>query len=206
MSIARNPLNYHGIGIPAGYRRPSNPYYVNTGRPVALSVITRALAPAGARAKLEMTVLSTTLADFDAKALLLPLMIGGTFTKTFDDDAAPPSTATVIKIMGLTTVAQIAAEIVASCNIAGVGHFPAVDHGDGSLTIYQPFGGDSGNGELEFTGDLTGELSVNGQTDLVGMDVYFYGGNSVDVPLLWGPMRGMGPTTPNNLRFSVAPA
>ena len=204
---ARNivPYGANGIGKPSGYSHYANPFR----RPLGSGVGVGARAPAGNPAKFKIKVLSATIADFDGKAIIVPLVQAtsesfDSRTFTFDDDAPPPSTATAINLQGLTTVAEIAAEISAAFTLAGFVVRPGFELDE--LWIFQPIGGDHGNQEITFTGDLTGEVSINDVTDLVGFEVFMYGGNTIEVPLLWGPRRGLGPTTPNNLQSELAPA
>lgn len=191
---ALNVVAYRGIGKPAGYDCYTLPY----SRPLGSGVAPK--APAGAPARLKIEVLSSTLADFDGKQFRLNLLTEETIvahTFTFDDDTPPPSTATNINIQGLS-IGQIAEEIQNSLELAGFRTYHEIGN---VVWVYQMLGGDSGNTEVVFpSGDLTGELSFNDVTDLVGFDPKFYGGTSIDVPVLWGPRRGMASSTPDMVK------
>jgi hypothetical protein len=198
---ALSALNYvNQIGCPSGYHRYTNPYArevngVNVG------------SPAGAQARLKFVVLSTTLADFDGKQISL-INIGSAsapVTTTFDDDAAPPSVINTIRISGLTTVAQIAEQCKITFALQGF-VIEDADPADGEFWIIQPIGGDAGNATVAFpSGDLSGEIEINGIDDFVGFDVKFYGGNSIDVPVQYGPRFGLAPGPIDLVQFVEQP-
>ncbi len=197
---ALNVLPYRGIGKPAGYSCYHLPY---PNRSLASGSAPQ--DPAGAPSKFKLEVLSVTLADFDGKAIIVNLLtLSGISTKTltFDDDTAPPSTASSINIMGLTTVAQIAAQIQLAFELAGFRSYIGFNN---TVWVYQSLGGTDGNQTIEFTGDLSGEIEINGISDFIGFNVFMYGGTSINVPVLWGPRRGLSQSTPNNVQFATTP-
>jgi len=150
----------------------------------------------GSRAYLDLQFISTTAADYDGLALKFmaaqtPAYVSDTIF-TFDDDAAPPSVANVVRIQGLATVVLIAAQMELSLRLVAIpNRFRCVNRGGGLLRLYQTVPGSDGNTLVDFTGDWSDLISINGVTDFAANDVYFYGGTSLDVPALWGPKRGM---------------
>lgn len=195
MTIARNVLNYFGIGIPKAYTKYVMPFFSG-------SIMTnqRNRIMSGRQARCEMTVISSVLADFDGKSFLIPKPPFDNTIRTFDDDTAPPSTISSINIMGLTTAAQIAEQIEASL-LLGANPF-VVQRSGASLKIFQPLGGDSGNTIITLTGDFTGELDINGITVFAGVSVYMFGGASFDVPCAVGPVRAFGQSTADTPAFT----
>lgn len=194
-SRARNSYDIRGgIGVPAGYGRYPNPFDGNKEDSGAM-----ATAMAGAHAKIKLIVLSNTIADFDGKTLQTQIVTRETVTNvtlTFDDDAAPPSTASAINIQGLATIAAIADQIQLAFELNGC---RVVDKGAGELWIYQPVPGDAGNVEI-LCSDFTGELQINNVTDFTAFNPKWYGGVSFDQPVLWGKMRGMAAGEIDNLQ------
>jgi len=191
MTIARNRLNYNTYGCPPGYKRLTIPRWYNRNF-------------AGAPAIARMKVLSGTVADFDGltiQGFILSSTGNTAFTLTFDDDAAPPSTSTVIKIQGLATAASIAEQIRLAMSLLGFQVSRDVDE----LSIAQPTPGSQGSTEIVVSSLLSDVISVNGIADFVGHTVFFYNGMTIEVPLRWGLSRGFGPGLVSHLQSEEIP-
>lgn len=193
---AVNDIRYSGPGLPRGYR--SYPLQYQQIKLVNSSPTAVVYAPAGKRAVLDLQFVSTTVADYDGLALKFKstqsAVIADT-TFTFDDDAAPPSIANVVKLSGLTTVVQIAAQLALSMSLVDQEFkFRCLNLGGGLLRIFQTQPGSDGNTIVDFTGDWDGLIEINGIDAFSVDNVYFYGGVSLDVPALWGPKRGLIPS------------
>jgi hypothetical protein len=166
----------------------------------------------GRRARMTIEVLDASdLTAFDGEVITLayPLdSLPATYTTqahTFDDDAAPPSTATDIKISGLTTRAEIAEQIALSVNTAGINTFGQGIKAwvnplrENVVILEQQYAGYRANLVPQvFAGGLDGLLLVNGlELDAPSESdstLYFEGG--VDfIPGIIGPRRVIFPHT-----------
>jgi hypothetical protein len=174
-------VNYKNYGRPAGYQSYDWPYNKQN-------------LP-GTKAKFHLMVLTTTVADLDGATLTVPVLLTPTqlsnIVLTFDDDAAPPSTATTIKIQGLVNSDDIAEQIALSLSLIGLEVVREVNE----LYVTQSFQGSNGNGEIESTGLGADEIAINGIDDFVGHNVFFWDGND-QIPKLWGPQRGFVGSVP----------
>ncbi len=119
---------------------------------------------------------------------------------TFDDDAAPPSTASVIKIQGLTSVFDIATQIALAINLAAPGMsrpnaFKAyVSAGDPSKVIVLSLpGGSRANLLATVPDDFNDVLQFNDVTDFNAAIPYFFGGSDLSIPARFGMNYAMLP-------------
>lgn len=167
--MARGLTNYGGVRKPAGYACYTNPY-----TPLG-----------GTRAHLLINCQTGNVALYD----------GFTFTLndgkndvvfTFDDDAAPPSVGTTIRIGGLASANDVA-EQVALC-VAANGFDTSRDGDDVTVTQLRP--GSSGNTLASAVVGLNTIVIINSVSDYAAELPKFYGGGDIGVPASCGRRFG----------------
>ncbi len=183
------PYNPGGLTVPKGYRVPAYPY----GDP-----------PAGALARLYLTVISAVIATFNTLQFTLRRNeADGSFTAiTFefyvDPTPAPVLPIVAINLTGVTTAIQIANAISLAVQSAG---FQSPVGSGAQLIITQPFAGSQG--DVAFFNDFNGNtlLAVGAGPAFSPFlleltqygDTMFWGGNELTVPLRIGKIFGMAP-------------
>jgi hypothetical protein len=122
---------------------------------------------------------------------------GTTFQFYVNPTPAPSLPIIGINLTGLANAAAIGAAIFAAVNTAAVG-FSVLTPGPttASLIFMQNAPGSLGNTQID-TSIWSGLINGFGIEDST---VFFYGGQSLGIPLLWGPQRGMGPTTSDTVQ------
>jgi hypothetical protein len=141
--------------------------------------------------------------DYDNVQITLTDTLGVATIFELYVDPAPPVVPGVqyINLTGLVTLASIAAAIIAVVDGFAAGYtvrYSAAELAAGTFTIVQERAGSAGNTQITYLGADAG-ITVNGFA-LYNETAFFYGGQSLLIPLLWSPQRGFGPTTANTPR------
>jgi len=211
-----NPLfRFRGVSKPAGYF-PRATLQTNTSQ-----LAKQPYAPysplsiyGGQPARLRFIFVTGALADYNGKRFTVLSPDSLPITYEFHSGAAPAPPVVGIPI-AVATAVGIA---TAFYNVMRVqSPFPHVGNyrayyllPGGSLEkwsvtttpqprvgLVQPFNGSYGNQKLFVEGSLNGILEINGITDYGsgGESPLFYGGIGLEVPLLWGKQRALGPSS-----------
>lgn len=200
--------NAGGYGLPWMYS--VNQYNARRQGPLGSGAGPTAISPYGSvagaiAAHLDIKVLSDTVADYDGFGFLLdyPLDTAPNATAqqgwTFDDDAAPPSTGTTIKLQGLTTVFQIATQIALAINLAtttraNVFHAVVLTSDPSIVRVFSRPGGMRANLLATVPDDFNDVLQFNDVTDFAADTPYFFGGTDFSIPARIGPRFAFLPT------------
>lgn len=180
------------IACPASYQRwldERAPFYRGSIR----------ATPAIARFQLS----STTPADYDDVQITFTDTLGAATVFHLYVGAAPPIVPGVIYVdlTGLVTLATIAAAIIGAIDGIATGYtarYSSADLVAGTFTVVQERAGSSGNTQITYLGADAG-IEVNGFA-LYNETAFFYGGQSLLIPILWSPQRGIGLSTADTPR------
>lgn len=169
-------MAYKSAGAPFGYLRSGAGYRTLGG--------VLGLAPAHS----EWSVLSNDPEDFiGLDFAVTQLTASGALVRQsyIFTDGSPPTPPTVgIDVDGMTTIEEIAGAIFDALEAEGWDCVaPGPDFSD--FVVNQPVSGSAGNTLIELSQDLLGLLMVN-TIDTTGFDLYFYNGQSLDVPGRFG--------------------
>jgi hypothetical protein len=190
------------IGCPKGYQDAIRNWTLQANRNRY-----RGKIPA-TRAKSLWEYVTGTVANYDGDGFILrsvtdvrlgPAFIGQEFQYYVSPTPAPAPPIIGIDLTGIPDAAGIGAATAAAIQNADIGFsvsFPPPLN-TAIFWVYQNLPGVEGNTEIVPTGSAS--WNING-FDVFSNTPLFYGGQSLDIPLLWGPQRAMGPSTANTPR------
>lgn len=181
-------MNPNSISCPKSYQK-----YLDDRAPFYRGSIRATQAVA------DFILADTVVANYDGSQFVLTDTRG--VTQIFEWYVDPPPVFVpgilYINLTGLLTLTQIVTATIAQIDGFAAGYAVRYSGAGGAFTVVQERPGSRGNTVIGTSGGVN--YTING-FNVSDSNAYFYGGQDLLVPILWGPQRGMGLTTSRTIR------